>query len=138
MEARREFQDCCGNPLTCESQEALELYNDILESFISQKKSFIGSLNHVIELDNTFVLAHCLMVHTYIHIYMDHCIYTYIWHTVQMLKGIWKTLYWEIQGPYLMSGMGGADSAFIDLVTMAIYFLSKFIIIGMYAMWHIQ
>ena len=70
MEASKELlQDCCGNPLTCESQEALELYNDILESFISQKKSFIGTLNHVIELDNTFVLAHCLMVHTHTYIY---------------------------------------------------------------------
>ena len=72
----KELQDCCGNTLTCGSQEALELYNDILESFISQKKSFIDSLKRVIELDNTFVLAHCLMVHTHTHI----C--TYIWDTI--------------------------------------------------------
>ena len=67
--AVKELQDCCGNTLTCSSQEALELYNEILESFISQKKSFIDSLKCVIELDNTFVLAHCLMVHTHTHIH---------------------------------------------------------------------
>ena len=79
--AVKELQDCCGNTLTCGSQETLELYNDILESFISQKKSFIDSLKCVIELDNTFVLAHCLMVHTHTHapLHTYHILYKCCW-----------------------------------------------------------
>ena len=56
------MQDCCGNTLTCSSQEALELYNEVLESFVSYKDDCIDSLKRIIELDENFVMAHCLLV----------------------------------------------------------------------------
>ena len=61
MEGGR-MQDCCGNTLTCSSQEALELYNEVLESFVSYKDDCIDSLKRIIELDENFVMAHCLLV----------------------------------------------------------------------------
>ena len=61
MEAER-MQDCCGNALTCSSQEALELYNKALESFVSYKDDCVDSLKRIIELDENFVMTHCLLV----------------------------------------------------------------------------
>ena len=59
---KMEMQDCCGNVLTCSNQEALSLYNEVLEALLSQKEGFIESLRRAIKLDENFVLAHCLMV----------------------------------------------------------------------------
>ena len=57
-----EMKDCCGNVLTCSSEEALSLYNEVLEAFLSSREGFIKSLKNAIKLDENFVLAHCLMV----------------------------------------------------------------------------
>ena len=56
------FADQCGLSVTCKSRKALELYNTVIELFISQTEEFVSSLKNILEQDPDFVLARCLLV----------------------------------------------------------------------------
>ena len=62
------FADQCGLSVTCKSRKALELYNTVIELFISQTEEFVSSLKNILELDPDFVLARCLLVSIIINI----------------------------------------------------------------------
>ena len=53
--------DCVGLPLTCSCDEALRLYNKALFAYLSQRESPLPYISKACELDNTLVLAHCLL-----------------------------------------------------------------------------
>ena len=59
-------RECCcdlaGYPVTCGSQEALDLYNKALKSLVSGVDNFGHFCFRVLQLDNGFVLAHCTLV----------------------------------------------------------------------------
>lgn len=51
------------------SPEALRLYNEAVELFVSHRGSFRELLRRAIELERDFILARCLLVriHVYVH-----------------------------------------------------------------------
>lgn len=54
--------DLNGLQLTCDSAEAVQLYNQVLESFCSQNEGFMQELKSAIALDPGFIMARCIMV----------------------------------------------------------------------------
>ena len=56
--------DLCGLVVTCKSQKAIDLYNNVLEAFASQAAGFFRSLKRALKLDPDFILARCMMVRT--------------------------------------------------------------------------
>ena len=56
------LSDLNGLPLSCKSQDAVKLYDKVLESFCSQNEGFLNELQEALKLDPEFVLARCLMV----------------------------------------------------------------------------
>ena len=63
-----EFRDCMGLPVTCASEEALRLYNEMLLVDISLWESALPLVRAVLELEPRFVLAHCVLVGIYLQI----------------------------------------------------------------------
>ena len=57
-----QLYDCMGLPLTCASEEALELHNKALLAYVSLRESPAPYANKALELDPTLILAHCLLV----------------------------------------------------------------------------
>ena len=57
-----EFRDCMGLPVTCSSEEALRLYNEMLLVYISLRESALPLARAVLELEPRFALAHCVLV----------------------------------------------------------------------------
>ena len=54
--------DCMGLPLTCASEEALELYHKALLALASVRESPVPYANKALELDPTLILEHCMLV----------------------------------------------------------------------------
>ena len=54
--------DLSGFPVFCKSPEAVQLYNEVIESFCKQISGFLRELKKALKLDPEFVLARCLMV----------------------------------------------------------------------------
>lgn len=40
----------------------MQLYNKAVEAFVSLKEKFVGYLERAVELDGSFLLAHCFLV----------------------------------------------------------------------------
>ena len=62
MAAITRHVDLNGLQLTCNSSEAVVLYNTVLELFCSQNEGFLNELQTALKLDPEFILARCLMV----------------------------------------------------------------------------
>ena len=56
------FHDSQGLSLTCTSKEAVELYNYVLENFVSTNNEYMSKLELALQLDSRFVMAQCFMV----------------------------------------------------------------------------
>ena len=63
-----EFRDCMDLPVTCASEEALRLYNEMLLVYIAVRESALPLVRAVLELEPRFVLAHCVLVGIYLQI----------------------------------------------------------------------
>ena len=58
------LRDFCGNEITCTSEEAVKLYDTVVEGFVTNIGSIAGPLKRALELDSNFILARCLMVYS--------------------------------------------------------------------------
>ena len=68
------LHDISCYPVTCSSQEAVQLYNKAVEAFVSLKEKFLGYLAQAVELDGSFLLAHCFLVGCMIaRAFVDYC-----------------------------------------------------------------
>ena len=56
------LRDISSYPVTCTSQEAVQLYNKAVQGFVSLREKFLGYLEQAVELDDSFLLAHCFLV----------------------------------------------------------------------------
>ena len=56
------FRDCTGYPLTCSNAEALQWYNKAVFAYVTLAESPVSMFQKALELDNSLVHAHCLMV----------------------------------------------------------------------------
>ena len=56
------FHDSQGLGLTCTSKEAVELYNYVLENFVSTNNEYMSKLELALQLESRFVMAQCFMV----------------------------------------------------------------------------
>ena len=56
------FRDVSGLAVSSTNGEAVELYNRVSFGYITARFSTVSDLYRAIELDGSFVLAHCLMV----------------------------------------------------------------------------
>ena len=56
------MQDITGYPLTCRSETALQSFNEGALAYISFKENGLPFVKKALELDDSIVLAHCLMV----------------------------------------------------------------------------
>ena len=76
--------DLTGCPLTCGSQEALELFNKALKSLVSGVGDFGFFLFKAVQVDGSLVLARCALVGTEMHaqLRMQLCV-----------GGAWRQLY---------------------------------------------
>jgi len=54
--------DCCGVPLTCASDDALECFNNALLEYVGVRQSALPHWTKALELDPSFVLTHCALV----------------------------------------------------------------------------
>ena len=60
--AGQQLCDCMGLPLTCASEEALELHNKALLAYVSLRESLVPYASKALELDPTLILEHCMLV----------------------------------------------------------------------------
>ena len=56
------MDDLTGYPLTCRSEVALQSFNEGILAYVSFRENGLPFINKALELDNSIVLAHCLMV----------------------------------------------------------------------------
>ena len=56
------MKDITGYPLTCRSEAALQSFNEGVLAYISFRENGLPYLNKALELDDSIVLAHCLLV----------------------------------------------------------------------------
>ena len=56
------FEDCCGITVQCNSQRALDLFNQGLFEYIKGYGDFLSTFEKALELDTNFVLVHCTLV----------------------------------------------------------------------------
>ena len=64
--ARESGMDISGQPVTCSSKEALEWFNKGLVAYVAVRESSLTYFQTALQLDDSFVLAHCLMVMKYL------------------------------------------------------------------------
>ena len=55
-------QDLTGYPLTCRSEAALQSFNEGVLSYVSFRENGLPYISKALDLDDSIVLAHCLMV----------------------------------------------------------------------------
>ena len=60
------LHDISSYPVTCSKQEAVELYNRAVEAFVSHREKLLSYLEQAVELDGSFLLAHCFLVGIYV------------------------------------------------------------------------
>ena len=56
--------DLTGYPLTCRSEKALQWFNKGVLAYVSFRENGSPMLYEALELDDSIVLAHCLLVYT--------------------------------------------------------------------------
>ena len=57
-----DFKDCCGIPVHCNNQQALELHNQGLLEFIKGYGDYNSKFKQSLELDSQFFLINCTLV----------------------------------------------------------------------------
>ena len=57
-----DFKDCCGIPVRCSNQQALELYNQGLMEFMKGYGDYNSKFKKSLELDSQFFLMNCTLV----------------------------------------------------------------------------
>lgn len=56
------MQDITGYPLTCRSEAALQSFNEGILAYVSFRENGLPFFSKALELDDSIVLAHCLIV----------------------------------------------------------------------------
>ena len=56
------MQDITGYPLTCRSEDALRSFNEGILAYVSFRENGLPFFRKALELDDSLLLAHCLMV----------------------------------------------------------------------------
>ena len=56
------LEDLTGYPLNCRSEEALQWFNDGVLAYVSFRENALPMLYRALELDDSIVLAHSLLV----------------------------------------------------------------------------
>jgi hypothetical protein len=56
------MQDITGYPLTCGSEAALRSFNEGALAYVSFRENGLPFISKALELDDSIVLAHCMMV----------------------------------------------------------------------------
>lgn len=56
------FRDCTGYSLTCSDEEALQWFNKGVFAYVTVRDVPVPPIQKALDLDNTLVLGHCLMV----------------------------------------------------------------------------
>ena len=67
--------DVCGLQVTCASDEALELFNSACFSYITVRQRCTAELSRALQLDDSMVMGHCLLVIITISLWVAPCNY---------------------------------------------------------------
>ena len=54
--------DLTDYPLNCSSEEALKWFNDGILAYVSFRENGLPSLDRSLEVDDSLILAHCILV----------------------------------------------------------------------------
>jgi len=65
------LKDCCGIPVRCNNQQALELYNQGLLEFIKGYGDYNSKFKKSLELDSQFPLVNCTLVSCSYDVYLS-------------------------------------------------------------------
>ena len=57
-----ELVDLTGYPLSCRNEKALQSFNDGALAYVSFRENGLPMIYQALELDDSIVLAHCLLV----------------------------------------------------------------------------
>ena len=58
------YSDATGGDVTCSSKEALEWFNKGLIAYVAVRESSLPYFKAALQQDDSFVLAHCMLVCT--------------------------------------------------------------------------